>query len=277
MSRQDEKHDQTARAGHDDSEDDPFYRYYAEESVSEITLHRFEQIRAAVMRVLAGQERGSSTLDVVDIGCGAGTQSIMWAKGGHRLHGVDINRKLVELAQRRSREAHLDIDFQVGSATELPWAENTMDVCLVPELLEHVVEWGGCLDEFARVLKPHGVLFLSTNNVLCPVQQEFDLPLYSWYPAFMKRHYERLAVTTRPELVNHAEYPAVNWFSFYSLRKALAERGFRSMDRFDVMDPRQKSRPQAIAISAVQNVPPLRWLAHVLTPYTQVLAVKTAG
>jgi 2-polyprenyl-6-hydroxyphenyl methylase/3-demethylubiquinone-9 3-methyltransferase len=59
------------------------------------------------------------------------------------------------------------------------WPNRSMDVCLVPELLEHVREWRECLADFARVLRPGGVLVLTTNNKLCPVQQEFNLPLYS--------------------------------------------------------------------------------------------------
>jgi 2-polyprenyl-3-methyl-5-hydroxy-6-metoxy-1,4-benzoquinol methylase len=101
-----------------------------------------------------------------------------------------------------------------------------MHVCLLPELLEHVVEWMACLKETARILRPGGVLFLSTTNKLCPSQQEFSLPLYSWYPRPLKRHFEKLAVTKRPELENFARYPAVNWFSFYSLRSELSRLGF---------------------------------------------------
>jgi 2-polyprenyl-3-methyl-5-hydroxy-6-metoxy-1,4-benzoquinol methylase len=55
-----------------------------------------------------------------------------------------------------------------------------MDVCLLPELLEHVADWQSCLNEAARVLRPGGLLYLSTTNVLCPRQQEFNLPLYSF-------------------------------------------------------------------------------------------------
>ncbi len=62
-------------------------------------------------------------------------------------------------------------------------------------------------------MRPGGVLYLTTTSCLCPSQMEFRLPLYSWYPGFLKRRYERLAKTTRPELANFAIYPAVHWFS----------------------------------------------------------------
>jgi ubiquinone/menaquinone biosynthesis C-methylase UbiE len=181
---------------------------------------------------------------------------------------------LVELARERAASAGFVIDFRVGSAVELPWADESMDVCLVPELLEHVAEWKTCLHEFARILRPRGILFLTTTNKLCPIQQEFNLPLYSWYPAPLKRHFERLAVTTRLELANFAKYPAVNWFSFYSLRAALTSVGFQCMDRFDVMDLTKKSTVARLLVSSVRAVTVLRWLAHIASPGTLVVAIK---
>src|SRR3954447_14171012 len=106
----------------------------------------------------------------------------------------------------------------------------------MPELLEHVVEWEKCVAEALRVLRPGGVFYASTTNYLCPVQSEFNLPLYSWYPGRLKRRFERLSVTTRPALANYARYPAVNWFSYYGLARYLRQRGMSCLDRFDLID-----------------------------------------
>jgi 2-polyprenyl-6-hydroxyphenyl methylase/3-demethylubiquinone-9 3-methyltransferase len=199
---------------------------------------------------------------------------MMWAALGHHVHALDVNESLVKLARERAARTGYDIDFRIGSAVELPWANESMNICLVLELLEHVADWKACLNEFARVLRPGGVLFLTTSNKLCPIQAEFNLPLYGWYPAPLKRHFEYLAVTARPDLANFAKYPAVNWFSFYSLRAALAARGFQCSDRFDVMDLSTKSTLARLIVSSVRLVPLLRWLAHVATPGTIAVAVK---
>ncbi len=255
-------------------ETDPFYNYYAEQSVSSETIQRFEAIRRLVDRLLQTTGHAQQTLKVADVGCGAGTQSIMWARDGHRTHGIDINNELIELARKRALDEGLAMQFTAGTASALPWETASMDVCLVPELLEHVAEWELCLDEFARVLKPGGALFLSTNNTLCPIQQEFDLPLYSWYPGFVKRRCEQLAVTAHPEWVNHAQFPAVNWFTFYQLKTELRKRGLTGYDRFDVTDENETGRLRRLAVALIRKVPPLRFAAHVCTPYTAVLAVK---
>ena len=117
-------------------------------------------------------------------------------------------------------------------------------------------------------------LFLTTTNTLCPKQQEFNLPLYSWYPGWAKRHYERLAQSTRPELVTYATYPAVNWFTFYRLRRELGRRGCDCRDRFDLIDPAKKNAVKRFAVSAVRALPPARFLAHMATPSTWILAIR---
>jgi len=145
---------------------------------------------------------------------------------------------------------------------------------LVEPGLVHVPLWRPCLDECARVLRPGGVLVLTTSNKLCPIQQEFNLPFYSWYPGPLKRYFERLSLTTSPHLANYAKYPAVNWFSFYGLRTELAKRGLACLDRFDVIDLPNKSAWIRGVVHCVRAIPPLRWLGHVATPGTMVLAIK---
>jgi 2-polyprenyl-3-methyl-5-hydroxy-6-metoxy-1,4-benzoquinol methylase len=255
----------------DHSTHDAFSRYYEEEHRSDRTVRRFAAIRDIVLRAVA---RDGELLEVLDVGCGPGTQSLLWAERGHRIHGLDVSERFISVARQRSDLARYAVDFRVGSAASLPWPTGTMDICLAVELLEHIAEWEQCLDEFTRVLRPGGALFLTTTNALCPKQQEFDLPFYSWYPGRLKRRYEHLAKTTRPELASFATYPAVNWFTFYGLRKELARRGCRSYDRLDVVNASEKTAAKRVVIRLARALPPVRFLAHVATPSTWILAIK---
>lgn len=259
----------------DHSSDQHFVDYYETQSLKPETIARFRAIRDKALRLLA-RHRGepNQALAVADIGCGTGTQSRLWAELGHHAFGLDINEPLVEIGRRRAKDEGLNVRFDIGSATELPYADASMDVVLMPELLEHVADWQACLGEAIRVLKPSGVLYLSTTNWLCPIQQEFNLPMYSWYPPFLKRRYERLAVTTRPQLANYCKYPAVNWFSFYSLAAYLKEHGFTSFDRFDMLESDGRSVTARAILWLIRALPPVRFIAHVLTPASNIYAFK---
>jgi ubiquinone/menaquinone biosynthesis C-methylase UbiE len=252
-----------------------FLRYYAESSESKQSYERFKVTQEAVIRL--HQPPDGAVLDVADIGCGAGTQCLVWAGLGHRVHGLDVNAPLIELATKRAAEYKLPVSFHIGTATELPWEDLSMDVCLVPELLEHVGPWKKCLQEFARILRPGGTLFLSTTNRLCPKQDEFNLFGYSWYPSLVKRHVVQLASTTKPQLANYATYPAVNWFTFYQLRDELEQLGLSSFDRFDIADEGNRSTSVRAGLRLIRGFAPVRFLAHVCTPFTRLIARKTSG
>ena len=258
----------------DHSSHKKFYDYYAEASQSAEALIRFQRIRDTILRIRREHGMPERALNVADIGCGAGTQSMVWADLGHNIHGLDINQPLLELARQRARAQGHEIDFRLGSATNIPWANGSMDVCVVLELLEHVPDWENSLKEFARILSPGGILLITTTNKLCPLQQEFNLPFYSWYPGKLKRHFERLAVTTRRDLANYATYPAVNWFSFYSLKAALVPYGFSCMDRFDTTTLSSKNMFLTIGISLIRMLPCARLVAQMASQGTLIVGLK---
>jgi hypothetical protein len=84
-------------------------------------------------------------------------------------------------------------------------------------------------------------------------------------------------VTTRPQLASFDKYSAVNWFSFYELRVFLSRYGFISFGRFDLMDLSKKGLATKSILCLLRGSAVLRWLAHVLTEGTIVIAVKNLG
>ncbi len=258
----------------DHSSDPRFSEYYEEKSASLAARQHFGRIRDKALALLSRLGNGKFPLRVLDVGCNAGTQALVWAEQGHRVTGLDINEHLVAVARERAHRAGLDVSFDLGTATSLPYDDGTMDVCLMLELLEHVQDWESCVREAVRVLAPDGLLYLSTTNALCPVQQEFNLPLYSWYPTPLKRRFEKAAVTDRPGLANFARYPAVHWFTYGGLAKYLVRGQMQCFDRFDLLDMQRAGWLKRAAVQSIRQVPPLRWMGHVLTPGTSVMAVK---
>jgi 2-polyprenyl-6-hydroxyphenyl methylase/3-demethylubiquinone-9 3-methyltransferase len=262
--------------GFDHGSDARFVDYYAAESQSSATRERFARVRDRALELLAETQERDGPFDVIDIGCGAGTQAMLWAERGHRVRALDVNEALISIARERARGRGGQAQFDVGTATALPYPDASADAVLLPELLEHVTDWETCLSEAIRVLRPRGVVYLSTTNWLCPKQQEFTLPAYAWYPPPLKRWCERKAVTTHPHWVNHARYPAIHWFSYYALSRWFAARGVRTLDRFDLL-ARQPLAPAAkFLVSLVRALPPLRLCAHIASEGTTVWCVREA-
>src|SRR5690349_4866006 len=131
----------------DKSSRQEFVDYYTRASLTPATRQRFESVKTKVLALARRNGLSLPSLRVLDIGCGAGTQCAIWAEAGHIVSGIDINQSLIEVAKERARDAKLEIGFKVGTATELPYAASSTDVCLMPELLEHVADWERCLTE----------------------------------------------------------------------------------------------------------------------------------
>lgn len=252
---------------------DPFVEYYEKQSASREMVEHFHRLCELLLAAMRGQVEGRP-LRVADIGCGAGAFSVIMASAGCEVEGIDINEPLIRIARERVRAAGLPITFHIGSAESLPWPDASFDIVAMPELLEHVPAWKRCLAEAGRILRRNGVLYVSTTNRLCPVQQEFSLPLYSWYPGWLKTRCLRLAMTTRRQWVNHATYPAVTWFDPYSLGATLRSLGMTPLDRFAMWaEFSQDERKRRIG-RALRVVGPLRFLGHVLSPGTMLIGRK---
>src|SRR5262245_45751624 len=135
------------------NEQDRFVNYYAVESLKQSTLDRFAATKDAVIRAAKHFRVPEGPWCVADIGCGAATQCALWAREGHTVFGADINQQLVDLGRQRLATERLNANLSVGSATQLPWPDASMDICLCPELLEHVDEWQLVIREAVRVLR----------------------------------------------------------------------------------------------------------------------------
>ncbi|HGO5855630.1 TPA: bifunctional 2-polyprenyl-6-hydroxyphenol methylase/3-demethylubiquinol 3-O-methyltransferase UbiG [Mannheimia haemolytica] len=106
---------------------------------------------------------------VLDVGCGGGILSEAMAKQGAVVTGIDMTSEPLEIAKQHAKENGLDIDYQqttIEHFLEKMTACNTekFDVITCMEMLEHVPDPLSIVQSCKALLKPDGVLFLSTIN-----------------------------------------------------------------------------------------------------------------
>lgn len=99
-------------------------------------------------------------VDVLDVGCGTGTLSLLLAGRGHRVTGVDLAPAMVRTARRKLSDAGLPARFLVGDAAAPPTGEERFDVVLSRHLLWTLPDPGAALREWIGRLRPGGLLVL---------------------------------------------------------------------------------------------------------------------
>ncbi|MEU6552406.1 class I SAM-dependent methyltransferase [Streptomyces sp. NPDC046915] len=92
--------------------------------------------------------------DVLDLGCGTGSLSLLAAERGHRVTGVDLSPPMVELA--RAKLAGRDAVFLLGDAAAPPVGEQRFDVVLVRHVLWALPDPARVLRHWRGLLRPGG-------------------------------------------------------------------------------------------------------------------------
>ena len=102
-------------------------------------------------------EHLSSGCNVLEVAPGPGFFAIELAKlGDFKITGLDISRTFVEIATENARNAGVRIDFRLGNASAMPFADDSFDFIYCSAAFKNFSEPVKALDEMYRVLRPGG-------------------------------------------------------------------------------------------------------------------------
>ena len=97
---------------------------------------------------------------VLDIACGEGYGSFMLSQIARSVVGVDIDSKTV--ADASTKYCAENLSYKNGSCIELPLSDRSVDLVVSFETLEHIAEHDQFMLEIKRVLRPEGILIMSS-------------------------------------------------------------------------------------------------------------------
>jgi SAM-dependent methyltransferase len=103
---------------------------------------------------------------VLEVGCGAGTDLVRFARGGAQVAGVDIAASAIELARANFAQQKLDADLRVADAEQLPFPDDSFDLVYAHGVLQYTSNPRALAAECRRVLRPGGeAIFQAYNRV----------------------------------------------------------------------------------------------------------------
>ena len=127
---------------------------FTPECVREIWYEHYHRY-AFAKRLIAGKT-------ILDAACGEGYGSNILAETAKQVTGLDIDSESIEHASLRYKKNNLR--FVQGSCADLPFEDDSFDMVISFETLEHLEQQQEMLVEFSRVLKKDGILIISTPD-----------------------------------------------------------------------------------------------------------------
>ena len=169
------------------------------EFFDDLDEYRFDKLRYLPQVVDFAGYRGQQLLEV---GCGIGTDLLRFAKGGACVTGVDLSAQAIELAKENFslHEAPQTFRLQVQNGESLSFEDDTFDVVYAHGVLQYTADPQRMISECRRVLKPDGhAIFMVYNR-------------FSWLQALSK---------VMGVGLEHADAPILRLFSIRQFRLML--------------------------------------------------------
>lgn len=94
----------------------------------------------------------------LEVGCGAGTDTLQFARAGANHYAIDISPNSVELTKKRLEFYGLKAEVEVADAEKLPFVNAQFDLVLAWGILHHTPDTQQAISEIYRVLKPNGTI-----------------------------------------------------------------------------------------------------------------------
>ncbi len=131
------------------------------EFFEELEQYRFEKLDYLPQLVSFEGFRGTNLLEV---GCGVGTDLARFAKGGALVTGIDLSEQAVDLCRQNLAVIGVQVDVQVMDGEQMAYPENAFDVAYAHGVIQYTPDPHAMITEIYRVLKPGGTAILMVYN-----------------------------------------------------------------------------------------------------------------
>ena len=136
-------------------------------------LHRLNPVRLRYICDQIAAHRGAGGtahkqklkgLHILDVGCGGGLLAEPLARLGAQVTGLDASEEAIKVARRHAEDMQLAVDYRAGSVEDLARGKTRYDVVTALEIIEHVADLDSFIKAVAGLVKPGGLVILSTLN-----------------------------------------------------------------------------------------------------------------
>jgi len=131
------------------------------EFFADLDQYHFEKLHHLPRLIDFNAYRGKQVLDV---GCGAGTDLVRFAKGEALVSGVDLSSSAIALAKQNFAQQGLAADLREADGEQLPFDDNAFDLVFAHGVVQYTARDKALVDECRRVLRPGGTAVFQVYN-----------------------------------------------------------------------------------------------------------------
>ena len=128
---------------------------------ADLDEYHFEKLHHLVRLVDFDGYRGKRVLEV---GCGAGTDLVRFAKGGAHVTGVDLSSSAIALARQNFSQQGLEADLREADGERLPFPDASFDLVYAHGVVQYTADDRALVRECHRVLKSGGQAVFQVYN-----------------------------------------------------------------------------------------------------------------
>lgn len=117
--------------------------------------------------------------DFLDLGCGIGRHTILFAQNGFNTYAFDLSEKAVNATKKWAEDLNLNVDYKIGDMLNLPYEDNSFDCILCRNVISHTDTKGveRIIKEINRVLREDGECYLTLGSKSSPAFNNKDFPI----------------------------------------------------------------------------------------------------
>lgn len=139
----------------EESQIDSFYEGFFDDR--EWKVQTFDVSPFLIRKSISDYLEGLTNKVIVDVGCGLGVIGNSLDSECNLVCGCDISKRTLEKAKHFSKNK---VEFISASIYEMPFKDETVDIVICLDVLEHLFDENRALLEVQRILKAGGVLFV---------------------------------------------------------------------------------------------------------------------
>lgn len=158
---------------------------------------------------LLNRWKGQNKSIFLDLGCGLGRHTILFARNGFKVSSFDLSEEAVKRTKEWAESLNLEVDYKVGDMLNLPYENDSMECILCRNVISHTDTEGmkKMVLELERVLKSEGECYLTLGSK------------ETW--GFKQTHWPLVDENTRIRMEEGPEKGIPHFYADYKLIKEL--------------------------------------------------------